>query len=154
MTRVPSFWLFKSEPDVYSIERLKQEQRTEWSGVRNYQARNFMREMRLGDVGFFYHSNAKPTGIAGICRVCREAYPDHSARDPMSEYFDRRATTEQSIWEMVDVEFVKNFPRVITLNELRAIPELADMNLLRKGQRLSVLPVQPHQWARINAIQS
>jgi predicted RNA-binding protein with PUA-like domain len=148
------YWLFKSEPDAYSIDRLQREQRTEWSGVRNYQARNFMKTMRKGDLGFFYHSSTKPPGIVGLCRVEREAYPDFTALDPKSEYFDPRSSIDQPIWEMVDVAFVERFDHVLALDLLRASPELADMYVVRKGQRLSVQPVTKTEWKSVLRLQS
>lgn len=141
-----AYWLFKSEPETYGIARLAREGSTEWSGVRNYQARNFMRTMKPGDLGFFYHSNTKPTGIAGICRVGRTAYPDFTAWDHNSPYYDPASTPDAPRWDMVDVEFVREFPRILTLDDLRALPGLAEMALLRKGQRLSVQPVTAAEW--------
>jgi predicted RNA-binding protein with PUA-like domain len=142
-----NYWLFKSEPDTYGFDRLEREGRTEWSGVRNYQARNLMKEMRVGDLGFFYHSSTKDTGIAGIVKVVREAYPDFTARDRMSPYFDPKATDAKPIWEMVDVAFERRLPRFVSLAELRANPALAaTMVLLKKGSRLSVQPVHPREW--------
>src|SRR5690349_14931515 len=111
----------KCEPAAYTIDDLEREGKTSWEGVRNYQARNFMRdEMRPGDRVLYYHSNADPTGVAGLARVARSGYPDPSARDPGSEYFDAKASDEDPRWYMVDVEFEEAFPRVITLDELRA----------------------------------
>jgi len=143
------YWLFKSEPDVYGIDRLEREGRTEWSGVRNFQARNTMIAMAEGDLGFFYHSSTKPPGIAGICRVIRTAYPDFTQFDPASEYYDPSARPEKPKWKMVDVGFVRRFDRVLALDELRAMPDLAGMPLLRRGQRLSVQPVEPRYWDAI-----
>lgn len=144
---MPAYWLFKSEPDTFGFDRLEREGRTEWSGVRNYQARNFMKTMRVGDLGFFYHSNTKEPGIAGIARVTRTVYPDFTARDPKSEYFDPKATDEKPIWEMVDVAFDRRLPRYVTLAELREERELVEtMVLLRKGMRLSITPVTKREW--------
>lgn len=139
-------WLFKTEPEAFSWERLQRERRTEWSGVRSFQARNNMLEMRLGDLGFFYHSSTKIPGIAGIVRVAREAYPDFTARERGGEYYDPRATEKNPIWQMVDVEYEREMPRFVPLAELRATPELAYMPLLQRGQRLSVQPVTPTEW--------
>ncbi|MGE0081611.1 MAG: EVE domain-containing protein [Thiohalomonadaceae bacterium] len=146
-----NFWLMKSEPDVFGIDDLaRQPNRTEhWDGVRNYQARNYMREMKLGDRIFFYHSNAQPPGIVGIAEVAREAYPDFTAWDPESKYFDPKSTPDNPRWFMVDVRFVRKFDHVITLDALRANPALADMPLVRRGNRLSVMPVTADQWERI-----
>lgn len=145
------YWLFKSEPDAYGIERLEREKRTEWSGVRNFQARNNMVAMRLGDRGFFYHSSTKPPGIVGLCEVVREAYPDFTQFDPKSDYYDPKADPERPTWKMVDVAFVQKFDRIITLDELRAMPKLAGMTLLGRG-RLSVQPVEERYWKIINAL--
>jgi predicted RNA-binding protein with PUA-like domain len=141
------YWLFKSEPDTFGFDRLEREGRTEWSGVRNYQARNFMKAMQLDDLGFFYHSSTKEPGIAGIVRVVKTAYPDFTARERGGDYFDPRATLENPIWEMVDVAFERRLPRYVTLAELRAEPKIAaTMVLLRKGSRLSVQPVHKREW--------
>ena len=144
-------WLFKSEPDVYGIDRLEREGRTEWSGVRNFQARNNMVAMQLGDLGFFYHSSTKPPGIAGICKVIRAAYPDFTQFDAASEYYDPTSRAERPKWKMVDVGFVRVFPRLLSLDELRTMPQLAGMPLLRRGQRLSVQPVDAVYWDAIVA---
>lgn len=146
-------WLFKSEPETYGFDRLQREGRTEWSGVRNFQARNFMHAMHAGDLGFFYHSSTKVPGIAGIVRVVREAYPDFTARDRTSDYYDPRATEKNPIWEMVDVAFEAALPRFLSLAELRANPDLAPtMILLKKGSRLSVQPVHPREWKIVLAL--
>ena len=134
-----NYWLFKSEPDVFGWDRLKREGRTEWSGVRSYQARNNMLAMKLGDLGFFYHSSTKEPGIAGIVKVVREAYPDFTARQRGGEYYDPKATDANPIWQMVDVAYESDIPRYVTLAELRLDPELAPtMVLLKRGSRLSV----------------
>ena len=139
-------WLMKSEPEVFSIDDLAREGKTSWEGVRNYQARNFMRdEMRVGDAVLYHHSNADPTGVAGLARVARTAYPDLSARDPKSDYFDPKASDEDPRWYMVDIEFVERFPRVITMDELRATPGLEKMLLINKS-RLSVQPVTEAEY--------
>ena len=138
---MPKFWLMKSEPESYSIEDLEREGRTFWDGVRNYQARNFMRDqMREGDGVLFYHSNADPPAVAGIARVCRTAYPDPSARDPASDYFDPRADDRDPRWFMVDVEFVERFPAPVPLSTLRATAGLEAMLVTQKS-RLSIQPV-------------
>lgn len=142
-------WLFKSEPDVYGISRLEREGRTEWSGVRNFQARNNMRAMRLGDLGFFYHSSVQPPGIVGICEVIKEAYPDFTQFEKGGEYEDPTSRPERPKWYMVDVGFVRAFPRLLALEELRGMPELEGMPLLRRGQRLSVQPVSSEHWDAI-----
>ena len=114
----------KSEPDAYDFARLRTEGRTEWSGVRNYQARNFMRAMHIDDLGFFYHSSTATPGIAGICRVVREAYPDFTAQDPRSAYYDPKASPDNPIWMMTDVAYERDLPRFIPLSELREMPAL------------------------------
>jgi predicted RNA-binding protein with PUA-like domain len=146
---VPRHWLFKTEPDTFSIEDLRRVEREEWSGVRSYQARNLMREMRRGDLGFFYHSSTTPPGIAGICEVVAEAHPDSTQFARKSEYYDRTSKHEDPKWWCVDVRFVEKFPRLVPLAELRQIPALVGMALLRKGQRLSVQPVTPQEWELI-----
>jgi predicted RNA-binding protein with PUA-like domain len=136
------YWLMKTEPDVFSIDDLKRKKRAPWDGVRNYQARNFMRDgMRVGDMVLFYHSNAKPMGVAGLARVSRAAFPDFTAWDRSSPYFDPRSTKEKPMWMMVEVEFVSKFDRIVTLDELKASPFFSDMMLTRRGSRLSVQPV-------------
>lgn len=147
-------WLFKTEPETFGWERLRAEGRTEWSGVRSYQARNNMMEMKVGDLGFFYHSSTKIPGIAGIVRVIREAYPDFTARSSSSGYFDPKSTEKNPIWQMVDVAYEREMPRFVSLAELRATPELAYMVLLRKGSRLSVQPVTSDEWDAILALAS
>ncbi len=143
------YWLMKSEPYAYSLDDLERDGRTHWDGVRNFKARNLMKTMEIGDGVLFYHSNAKPPGIAGIARVRRTAYPDFTQFDPDSKYFDPRATEEKPWWYVVDVEFVARFESELSLPFLRARPELEGMPLLRKGQRLSVQPVSDEHWARI-----
>ncbi|MGE0101410.1 MAG: EVE domain-containing protein [Blastocatellales bacterium] len=148
------YWLMKSEPGSFSIEDLKKSPKktTCWDGVRNYQARNFMREMRKGDGIFFYHSNADPTGIVGTAEVVKTAYPDHTALDPKDKHYDPKSTPENPIWEMVDIRFVRQFVETITLDELRQITGLESMELLRKGSRLSVQPVSEKEWAIISKL--
>ena len=140
------YWLMKSEPDVYSIDDLARDKTTAWEGVRNYQARNFMRDqMKLGDQVFFYHSNCEEPGIVGIAEVCRLAYPDESQFDPKSEYYDPKSTRANPRWLNVDVRFVKKIGPV-TLAELRKHQALANMRILQRGNRLSVTPVDPAEW--------
>lgn len=135
-------WLVKSEPGVYSIEDLERDGRTPWDGVRNYEARNYMRdEMRPGDLVLYYHSNAKPPGVAGLARVASDPYPDPTQFDPESRYLDEKATEEKPRWFLVDVEFVERFPRRVPLDEIRERPELREMVLVRRS-RLSVQPVR------------
>lgn len=150
------FWLIKSEPDCYSIDDLKRDGRTCWNGVRNYQARNFMRDqMKSGDLALFYHSgSAAPggPGVAGIAEVCSAPYPDHTALDPDDDHYDPKATEEEPIWMMVDFKFVEAFPRVVTLKELKANPKLAGMAVLQRGQRLSVMPVSPEHFKIVRSM--
>jgi predicted RNA-binding protein with PUA-like domain len=141
-----NYWLMKSEPSVYSIDDLKKEGSSYWDGVRNFKARNYMREMKVGDGVFFYHSNADPKAIVGLARVCKEAYPDFTQFDKKSKYYERRATKEKPYWFMVDIEFVSKLDEPLTLEALRQIPELDGMSLLKKGQRLSVQTVTPEEW--------
>ena len=135
------YWLMKSEPDVYPWSQLIVDGRTHWDGVRNYQARNIMRDkMKIGDFVLFYHSNCKPPHVAGIATVCKEGYPDHTAQDPKSNYFDIKATPENPRWIMVDIEPKQDLDEV-SLPDMRNNPSLEGMTLLMKGQRLSVQPV-------------
>ena len=139
----------KSEPSCFSIDDLKNrpEQTEHWDGVRNYQARNFMRDdMSPGDRVFFYHSNCKPPGIIGVAEVASEAYPDHTAFDPTSDHPDSKSTPDNPRWFMVDVKYVEKFDDIIPLDELKKHPELENMPLLRKGNRLSIMPVDEHEW--------
>ena len=139
-------WLFKTEPSAYSFDDLERDGTTPWSGVRNFQARNNMLEMKLGDQGFFYHSSISEPAAIGICEVVREAYPDFTAFDPQSEYYDRKSKPDKPLWQMVDVRFVERLPHEVTLAQMRDEPRLVGMALLRRGQRLSVQPVTPHEW--------
>jgi len=138
-------WLMKSEPDVYSIEDLKRDGSTCWEGVRNYQARNLMRELEVGDLVLFYHSNAKPPGVAGLARVARTAYPDHFAWEAGHKYFDAKSTPEDPRWWMVDVEYVDMLPEFVSLDELKAAPGLEEM-VVTKRSRLSVQPVRQPEY--------
>lgn len=142
-----NYWLMKSEPDTFSIDDLKRKGKEAWDGVRNYQARNYMRDgMRVGDKVFFYHSNCAVPGIVGIASVATAAYPDPSQFDPKSHYFDAGAKREDPRWMLVDVKFVRKLKRVISLEELKGIDELTDMALVRKGKWLSVMPVSKPHW--------
>jgi predicted RNA-binding protein with PUA-like domain len=144
------YWLMKSEPNVYPFEQLEIDGSTHWDGVRNYQARNMMRdEMKLGDLVLFYHSNFKPPHVAGIARVCREGYPDHTAQDSNSNYFDPKATAENPRWMMIDIEPVMKFDNIIPLQDVKDNPKCDDMLLVRKGQRLSVQPVEEFHFLTI-----
>lgn len=140
-------WLMKTEPDVYSIDDLERDGKTFWSGVRNFQARNFLRdEMQPGDFVLFYHSVAKDKGVAGIARVSRAGYPDPTQFDRRSEYFEPKATKAQPIWFVVDVEFVEKFAAVVTLERIKATKELAGMMVAKRGARLSVQPVEKRHF--------
>lgn len=145
------FWLFKSEPDAYSIDDLKRDRVEPWDGVRNYSARNKMREMKRGEYGLFYHSSCKPPGVVGICKVAKTAYPDPTQFDPKSKYFDPKSTEEKPRWSLVDVRYVSHMPRMVTLEEIKAEPDLADMVLVQRS-RLSVQPVTPAQFQKIVAM--
>ncbi len=146
------YWLMKSEPNVFGIKHLQNMpgQRDHWDGIRNYQARNYMRDqMALNDQVFFYHSNCAQPGIVGIMTVVSTAYPDHTAWDPQSHYYDPKSSPQNPRWIMVDVQFSSLLTRVVSLQEMKARPELADMRLVQRGNRLSILPVTPEQWAFI-----
>jgi len=139
----------KSEPDVYSIDDLQRDGTEPWEGVRNYQARNFMREMVDDDLVIFYHSSAKPPGAAGLCRVCREAYPDPTQFDPQSEYYDPKSKKEDPRWSLVEVEFVEKFEELIPLEALKRDPALSGMLVTQKGSRLSVQPVEKSHFKHV-----
>ena len=139
-------WLVKSEPDAYSIRDLRRDGSTSWEGVRNYQARNFMRdEMRVGDDVLFYHSSTQPPGVAGLARVARAGYPDPSALDSSSEYYDAKASEADPRWYTVDIEFVEEFPEFVPLDRLRETTGLEEMEVNRRS-RLSVQPVTPKEF--------
>ncbi|HYW91133.1 MAG TPA: EVE domain-containing protein [Gammaproteobacteria bacterium] len=140
-------WLMKSEPDVFSLDDLKAAGTDHWDGVRNYQARNIMRdEMQLGDRAFFYHSNCAEPGIVGIMEIARAGYPDHTAFNPDDPHYDPKSDRDKPRWYMVDVRYLRHLPRVVALRELKSHPELAGMPLVRRGNRLSVMPVTEDQW--------
>jgi len=139
----------KSEPDAFSIDDLKRLKRDAWSGVRNYQARNFMKEMKVGDMALFHHSSANPPGIAGLAKVVAAAHPDATQFERKSPYYDPKATKAKPIWECVDVGFVKKFKRLLPLEELRGVKALKGMVLLRRGSRLSVQPVTKSEYEAI-----
>lgn len=143
------FWLLKSEPQVFSYADLERAGTEPWGGVRNYQARNFLREMGKGDRALFYHSSTKPSGVAGVCEIARAAYPDPLQFDPNGPYYDPKSSFEAPRWSAVDVAPVQAFARFVPLSTLRALPELADFALLRRGSRLSVLPVTGEEWRAI-----
>ncbi len=140
------YWLMKSEPDEFSIDDLKRDGRTAWFGVRNFQARNFMRnDMQVGDRAFFYHSSCPQPGIAGIAEVSKPAFPDASQFDRSSPYFDSASRQEKPRWCNVEVKFIRK-TRLVPLTELKSRPELAGMRVLRRGNRLSITPVEPEHW--------
>lgn len=144
------YWLFKSEPDVYSIGDLERDGRTTWEGIRNYQARNLLRdEVQVGDGVLFYHSNARPLAVVGVARVCTAAYPDPFQFEPESRYHDPRSDPQAPRWLMVDVEHVATFRRPVERAVMAAEPALAEMMVLRRGARLSIQPVTPEEWRRV-----
>jgi predicted RNA-binding protein with PUA-like domain len=151
-----NYWLMKSEPREFSIDDLERrpDQIEPWDGVRNYQARNMLRdEMKTGDRVFFYHSNCEQPGIVGIARIVRAAYPDHTAFDPENDHYDPASGPAKPRWFMVDVQFVRKLKRTITLIELKERPELEGLPLIRRGNRLSVMPVSEAQWNFILSVE-
>jgi len=147
-----NYWLMKSEPDVFSIQDLKKKKRTGWDGVRNYQARNYMRDqMKVGDLVLFYHSNAEPPGIAGVAKVSAVGLVDPLQFDKKSEYYDPKSKPDAPTWLMVEVEFVEELP-LIPLDRLKKEPALKDMPLVQKGTRLSVMPVAKKEWDHVLAL--
>ena len=143
------YWLMKSEPDVFGIDDLKNapEMTEPWDGVRNYQARNMMRDdMKTGDLAFLYHSNCKEPGIAGIMKIVREGYPDMTAFDPNAKYFDPKSDPANPCWYRVDVRYVRKLKRIITLSELKELSEVTGLPLVRRGNRLSIMPVSRQHW--------
>ncbi len=151
-----NYWLFKSEPETFSIDHLfKKPRKTEhWDGVRNYQVRNMLRDaIKVGDKAFFYHSSTVPPGIAGIVEIVKAGYPDLSAFDPESKYYDPKSTREKPRWFMVDVRFERKFKRMITLEEIKQQPRLESMIVTRRGSRLSITPVTAAEWKTIIALE-
>lgn len=149
-----NYWLMKSEPDTFSFQDLKDrpKQREPWDGVRNYQARNFMRDgMKVGDLVLFYHSNTKPPGVVGVAEIVSEAYPDPTAFDKKSKYFDPKSKVESPRWVLVDVAFKKDLKSMVSLDMMKLMPELEDMKVLQKGNRLSITPVQEPEFKAIVA---
>jgi predicted RNA-binding protein with PUA-like domain len=143
------YWLFKSEPECFSIDHLQSrpKQVSHWDGVRNYQARNMLRdEIKAGDLAFFYHSSCEIPGIVGIMKVVRDGYPDFTAWDPEGEHYDPQSTKANPRWYMVDVQFIEKFPHIISLSAIKSQPALHDMIILRKGNRLSITPVTKKEW--------
>jgi predicted RNA-binding protein with PUA-like domain len=151
-THTMNYWLLKSEADCYSIDDMKKDKKTPWSGIRNYQARNFMRdEMKVGDLALFYHSSVDPKAVVGIVQVVSKSYPDPTQFDSKDDHYDPKATTEKPIWSLVDVAFVKKFDRPITLAEIKNRPDLKGMALTQQGSRLSVMPVSESHFKIIDS---
>ena len=152
-----NYWLMKSEPDVFGIDHLIEcpDQTEHWDGVRNYQARNFMRDdMSVGDQVFFYHSNTKVPGIVGLAEVAREAYPDHTQFDPDSKYFDPKSDPDEPRWVMVEIKFRRKLERVISLRELKdQADQLEGLKLIQRGNRLSIMPVSKKHWDYILSLE-
>ena len=144
-----NYYLMKSEPDCFSIDDLKKNKISSWDGVRNYQARNFMMQMKKGDKVLFYHSSTKEIGVVGIMSVIKEHYPDHTALDKNNDHYDSKATNEKPIWYMVDVKFEKKLPRTVLLSELKKETSLQNMSVLQKGSRLSVTPLTQKEFEKI-----
>lgn len=147
-----AYWLMKSEPEELSIQDLARLQEARWDGVRNYQARNFLRDMTEGEEFFFYHSSCPEPGIAGIGKIIRAAYPDPTALEPGSVYHDAKASAEKNSWSAVTVAHVETFPQVLSLARLKQQTALAEWSLVQKGSRLSVMPVTAEQWAAVLAL--
>ena len=144
------YWLMKTEPTTYSIDDLIKETITPWEGVRNYQARNFMKnDMKVGDQVLFYHSNATPPGVVGLAQVCKLAYPDYFAWDKKSKYFDPKSPKENPRWWMVDVKFIEKFDHMITLNQIKENPQLNGIMVAQKGSRLSIQPLSKEHYDHI-----
>ena len=149
----PKYWLFKSEPSAYSFSHLVKDITAEWDGVRNFQARNFMRdEMKVGDGVLFYHSSNALLAVVGTARVVREAYPDNTSWDRGSKYYDPKSMPDKPLWYMVDIQAEREFPRSVTLQEIKENPRLQNMLLVRRGMRLSIQPVQKEEWDEIVAL--
>ncbi|WP_162063580.1 EVE domain-containing protein [Vibrio taketomensis] len=145
-----AYWLFKTEPDTFSIDTLRTQNISCWEGVRNYQARNMLRdEVKVGDLVLIYHSSCKDVGVAGIAKVVKEAYPDHFAFNVESDYFDAKSSPDNPRWFMVDIAFERKLSRVIPLAKLKAMSELEQLPLVKRGNRLSVMPVSEEEWQAI-----
>ncbi|NCP63483.1 MAG: EVE domain-containing protein [Paraglaciecola sp.] len=146
------YWLFKTEPDAFGIDDLaaRPHQTEHWDGIRNYQARNFLRDqVQLGDQVFIYHSSCKEAGIAGLAEIVRTAYPDHSQFDPESTYFDPKSEVQAPRWYMVDVKLKQKFNKVLLLSTIKSMPQLTELRLLKKGHRLSIMPVLPEEFLHL-----
>jgi len=143
-------WLIKSEENCYSIDDLKRDKEVSWEGVRNFQARNFMRDdMKVGDLALFYHSSSDEIGIVGVAKVCSKVHPDLSAFDKKNEHFDLKSTKEKPIWYCVDFKFVKKFRKIITLEEIKKDKVLSGMVVAKRGNRLSIMPVSDKEFKRV-----
>jgi predicted RNA-binding protein with PUA-like domain len=145
------YWLMKTEPGTYSIDDLARDGRTRWDGVRNFRARNYMKEMAEGDLVLFYHSSAEPPGVAGIAKVARTAYPDPTQFDEKSKYYDEKATEDDPRWWLVDITFVEKLATLVSLPDIKAEPSLKDMVLVNNS-RLSVQPVTPAEFKKVKAM--
>lgn len=149
----PNYWLFKSEPDCYSIDDLKKDKKTFWDGVRNYQARNMLRdEIKKGDYVLYYHSNAKPMAVVGTAKVVKEGYADHTQFDKNGDHYDPKADPEAPRWFMVDVQFVQQFPEPVTRDDLKAGKVTAGMMVMQRGSRLSIQPVEEKEWLAVHKL--
>lgn len=144
-----AYWLMKSEPETFGIDQLEQRGTALWDGVRNYQARNFLRQMKIGDQALFYHSNCKIPGISGLMTISKAGYADPTQFNPEHKYYEPKSTLDNPRWTGVDVAFVEKWPELLALSTLRTIPELSDLALLKTGNRLSLMPVTPEQWQAI-----
>jgi predicted RNA-binding protein with PUA-like domain len=149
------YWLFKTEPDAFSIDDLANmpNQTEHWDGIRNYQARNFLRDdVKCGDQVFIYHSSCKHVGIVGLAEVVKEGYVDHTQFDPESKYYDPKSSEDKPRWIMVDIYFKQKFSQMLSLKEIKNMPEITDVGLVKKGHRLSIMPVQPSEFERLLAM--
>ena len=147
-----AYWLMKSEPEAFSIDDLakRPKKREPWDGVRNYQARNFMRDaMKIGDLAFFYHSNCKVPGIVGVMKIAKSSYPDHTQFDPESKYFDPKSSPDNPRWFLVDVEFKEKFKNIVSLTQLKLETKISSMKILQKGNRLSITPITKLEWQHV-----
>lgn len=144
-----NYWLMKSEPTSYGIEHLKKDRKTAWTGVRNFLARNFMRQMQIGDEVLFYHSSCAVPGVYGIAKVVSAPYPDPTQFDPKSHYYEKRATKDKPVWDLVDIAYVKTLKNPVPISDIRANPKLKGMEILKPHSRLSVTPVSPTEFSEI-----
>jgi len=150
-SNMKNYWLVKSEPSTFSLSDLKKSknQTTHWDGIRNFQARNFLKAMKKDDGVLFYHSSAEPLAVMGYCEVVKEGYPDNTQFDPENIHFDPKAKKDNPTWFMVDIKFVKEFKNPVTLDEIKANPKLKNMKLIQRGQRLSIQPITKDEWDEI-----